>query len=321
MSRYIRERSISVSWFVASAALVLAMLRAVAVEAQESFEFQADLPAGPPADVATARIDQEVGLGRFEVLYSRESWSTLQGSGKPTDLSTAPRRGSGGNMGSSRLLVGWLNASTDFLLEGADLYAGEYRAALDFRGTALEVLLLEAESETEVGRFPLVPGATSADQLSIGFPKVEPGRALLEVRFGPFAGAAWLAIDLPGLVLEEVERLREFAGPDDGRTLWEWAFYCYRNDIHLAAALEWVNALVENAEIYWTVALQARLLAANERWPEAIRRAEHALLLASGNPQEPGVAEDVALLSQLVTGWQETPPGRRRAAESGATPG
>lgn len=86
--------------------------------------------------------------------------------------------------------------------------------------------------------------------------------------------------------------------------IWNWANYCYQNGINTEEALGWASNLAQAAPMYWTHALEARLMAQAGNHSGAIASAERALARVAEEGDQPGVAGDSETLKGELTEWQ-----------------
>ena len=86
--------------------------------------------------------------------------------------------------------------------------------------------------------------------------------------------------------------------------VWNWANYCYLNEINLEEARQWAENLSQAAPMYWTHALSARLKAVTGDSAGAVEAAKLALERAQTEADQPGVTPDSETLQGELEAWQ-----------------
>lgn len=267
----------------------------------------AEIPPGPPRVSPMATASQIVGVSEVSVVYSRPAVAGRTVWGELVPYDEVWRTGANE---ATRITF-----SDDVRIDGEPLPAGSY-ALFTVPGEESWHVIFNRDAE-QWGAFRHDP---ARDALRI---EVKPRRAAfrerLEITF-PDVGIDSTTVSLRWEEVEllfdvqfdvrraTVDRARSFvagASPDQGQMVWNWANYCYENRLNLAEALSWAGELADSSPMYWTHALEARLLAANGRPAEAAAAARRALSRVEAEADQPGVREDAESLTAELATWGE----------------
>jgi len=146
--------------------------------------------------------------------------------------------------------------------------------------------------------------AAYGEDLEIRFPEVGIDTVRVELHWERVAVPFDVTFDVQAAAAEAAREFVAAATPADGRAVWSWAQYFYRNRFNTAAALEWANDLAEAAPMYFTLALQARLLALEGQPARAVAVGRLALEKAQEEAAQPGVQADAEALARELAEWE-----------------
>lgn len=266
----------------------------------------AGVPPGPPRVSPLATASQVVGVSEVSVVYSRPAVAGRAVWGAEVPYGDVWRTGANE---ATRITF-----SDDVRIDGEPLAAGSY-ALFTIPGEESWTVIFNRDAEqwgasrhdpaADALRIDVKPRrAPFRERFAIGFPDVGIDSTAVSLRWEEIE----LLFDIQFDVREAtLERAREFvlhASPDQGQMVWNWAHYCYQNRLALGEALEWARELAESSPMYWTLALEARLLAANGHPQEAAAAAERALARVGTEAGQPGIEDDAALLTAELTDWR-----------------
>ena len=130
---------------------------------------------------------------------------------------------------------------------------------------------------------------------------VSPESAAVHLRWEKLDVAFTVAVDVQGIVVARLEKAVIEAKPDDWRTLLQAARYFNETDHDLPRALEWVVEANRIQESYWTLELEARILAKQKKKDQAIPLLEKAIEVAKGKAPP----EYLDGLGKLLAEWKK----------------
>ncbi len=265
-------------------------------------------PAGPPRVSPMATTSQVVGIAEVEITYSRPFVNDRTIWGELVPYGEVWRTGA--NEATT------FEISHDAKIQGKALAAGEY-ALFTIPGTDSWTLIFNEEAE-QWGAFQHDPekdalrvevkpeSAPHAEMLTIGFSDVDSDSAQVSLH--------WEGVDVPFVVEFDtpeiaIERAREDAEDPEGnaRQLYGWASYFHQEEAHLDEALEWASAVTEQTENFFTLALKARLQAANGNTEAALATGTKALELGEqAQADNPNAAVQSAMdtFKEEMEGWK-----------------
>ncbi|MEM9293058.1 MAG: DUF2911 domain-containing protein [Acidobacteriota bacterium] len=260
--------------------------------------------AGPPRVSPAATVSQTVGLSTVEISYSRpfardrEIWGELVPWGEVWRT--------GANEATT------LTLSHDAKIQGKVLRAGLYGVftipsekgwTVIFNSDAAQWGAFQYDSKLDVLRVEAkAEEAPHQEQFHIAIEPKDTESATVAVHWGTTRVPFTVSFDTSAIVVETAREQVAAATPAEGRMVWNWAQYFYQERTNLDEALEWVTGLANNAPMYWTLALKARILAATDQVDAAIDTASQAADMADTN--SPGVGQDLTILQQQVDKWQ-----------------
>lgn len=236
-------------------------------------------PAGPPRVSPMATTSQVVGLAKVEITYSRPFVKERTIWGELVPYGEVWRAGA--NEATT------FEISHDAKINGKPLPAGEY-ALFTIPGKDSWTLIFNQEAE-QWGAYQYKPEedalrlevkpetAPHAEMLTFGFSDVDSDSAQVSLHWETVRVPFVVEFDTPTIALEKARAAAK--DPSQSRQMWGWANYFLEQGEHLDEALAWADAVVEQNESYWSVALQARLQAANGKHEAAVATAEKALEL------------------------------------------
>lgn len=283
---------------IASAALVaaLALSSFSAAPAQ-------DLPRLSPS----GSVAQTVGVTRVEIEYGRPAVRGRVIWGELVPWNEVWRTGA--NEATT------ISFSHDVKIDGRELESGRYGLftipdetewTVIFNRVADQWGAFNYDSEKDALRIPVKPRtAPFQERFEISFPEVGADTLVVSLRWAeveiPFA----VQVDVEATTVAAARAFVETAGPADGRAVWNWANYLYQQGWNLEEALGWASTLADEAPMYWTHALEARLLAKTGQVEQAKTAAAAALERAEAEAEQPGVTADAEALTEEQAGWSD----------------
>lgn len=293
--------------FVTALALGLLSLGwATAVSAQ---------PPGPPRISPKATVSQTVGLADVEVTYHRPSVKGREVFGELEPWGEVWRTGA--NEATT------ITIEHDAKIEGKPLPAGTYalftipreegKWTVIFNREAEQWGAFQYNQEEDALRVDVAPQTVHHHELfTIAFTEVTADSAVLNLVWDETRVPVELAFDTLALAFEKAQAdfaqaREEGSDPQIGQRVWAWAGYFLNQGKHQEEALEMASWLASQREIYWTVALEARLLAATGQTEKAIATAQKAMELGQqaqeSNPN-PGMARSMEQLAGELEEWR-----------------
>lgn len=268
----------------------------------------AEVPDGPPRLSPRAEVSQVVGLSEIGITYSRPSVNGRTVFGELVPWGEVWRTGA--------------NEATQFTLshdaeiEGQAIEAGSYalftvpgekRWKLIFNREAEQWGAFRYDAEKDALTFEVEPrSAPHTEAFEIAFAEVTAETAEVVLAWAETEVSFTVRFDVDAVAFEVASRFVE-ANPVPDRRTWNWASYFFQQGTHTEEALAWATSVREaGSEIYWTYALEARLLSRAGQAAKAVARAEAALDLAASQAEQPGVAADSEKLREELAGWKES---------------
>jgi hypothetical protein len=265
-----------------------------------------------------ATVSQMLGISEVSITYSRPSVHGRTIWGEVVPWGQIWRTGANE--------AATITFTDDVKVEGQELAAGTYGLftipdqeewTVIFNSVAEQWGSFNYNRDLDSLRIKVKPRkAPHQETFQIDIPEIGSDTLVIRLR--------WEEVEVPFTVQAEVAKIaigkaREFvasATPADSRMVWNWANYFYHNEYNTLEALTWASKLAEQAPIYWTHALHARLLAQNGRPAEALEEAEKALERAKEETGQTSVTADSQKLAGEMKDWKEQSAANRGAAES-----
>jgi hypothetical protein len=269
----------------------------------------ASVPPAPPGASPPSSLSQAVGLCEVTIQYTRPAarGGAVWGAAVPWDEVWR----AGGDAPTT------IQFSHDAEVQGQPIAAGTYSLWAIPNREAWTLLFSRAAADSadapydpslEALRIRARPReAPYQESLEMTFPDVGTDTVRVELHWAEVAVPFDITFDVRTAAVETAREFVQSATPADGRGVWAWANYFYQNGYNTAEALDWATALAESAPMYFTYALQARLLAVNGRRTEAVAAAQQALGLADQEAAQPAVQVDAEELARLLEEWQTAP--------------
>lgn len=266
----------------------------------------AAIPAGPPRVSPMASVSQVVGVSEVSIVYSRPALRERKVWGELVPLGEVWRTGA--------------NEATTFTLshaakiDGQSLAAGSY-GLFTIPGESEWTVVLNKVAEQwgafnydaaqDALRIQVKPrSADFKERFEIDFTDVGADSTTVSMRWAELEIPFDVQFDVQQAALQTAREVVANASPEDGRAVWNWANYCYQNEINLEEAHEWADSLAQAAPMYWTQALSARLKAATGDKSGAVETAKLALERAKAEAEQPGVSGDSQNLQGEIEAWQ-----------------
>jgi len=267
----------------------------------------AGVPPAPPGASPPSSLSHAVGLCEVTIQYTRPPalGGTVWGEAVPWD--EVWRVG-----GEAPTTIGF---SHDAEVQGRPIAAGSYTLWAVPNRETWTLIFSSGTADTpydpsrDALRIHARPREASyQESLEMTFPDVGTDTVRVELHWAEVAVPFDITFDVRAAAVEAAREFVRDATPADGRAVWTWANYFYQNGYNTAEALDWATDLAESAPMYFTYALQARLLAVNGRRAEAVAAAERALRLVDEEMAQPGVQADAEELTRLLGEWQAPQP-------------
>ncbi len=254
----------------------------------------------PPATVA-----QTLGVSRIEIRYSRPAVRGRVIWGELVPWNQVWRTGA--NEATT------ISFSHDVKIDGRDLEAGTYGLFTIPDETEWTVIFNRVpnqwgafgyDTREDALRIPVKPrSAPPQERFEISFPEVGTDTLVISLHWDQVEVPFTVLVDVQATALAEARAFVESAGPTDGQAVWNWANYLYQQGWGLDNALVWASTLAEQAPMYFTHALRARLLAKTGRVEDARSAAQAALELAKAEADQRGVTADAEALAKELVSW------------------
>ncbi len=266
----------------------------------------ADVPAGPPRVSPMAMVSQVVGVSEVSITYSRPAVRERTVWGELVPLGDVWRTGA--NEATTFAL------SHDAKINGESLAAGSYGLftvpgesewTVIFNRVPEQWGAFSYDAEQDALRVQVKSrGAAFKERFEIGFTEVGADSTTVSLRWAETEVPFDVQFDVEQAAVETARAFVADAAPQDGRMVWNWANYCYQNQLNMPEALQWASGLAQAAPMYWTHALTARLQAATGDANAAIESAKLALERAQAEGDQPGVTGDSQNLQAELEGWR-----------------
>lgn len=196
-------------------------------------------------------------------------------------------------------------------IDGKDVPAGTYglfalptkdKWTLILNKTAQQWGAFNYDAKEDQLRWDVAPKAAEMTEwLTYTIDPVSPESAAVHLRWEKLDVAFTVAVDVQGIVVARLEKAVTEAKPDDWRTLLQAARYFNETDHDLPRALEWVVEANRIQESYWTLELEARILAKQKKKDQAIPLLEKAIEVAKGKAPP----EYLDGLGKLLAEWKK----------------
>lgn len=267
-----------------------------------------DLPRLSPA----ATVAQTLGVTRIEIRYGRPAVRDRVIWGELVPWNQVWRTGA--NEATT------IEISHAVKIDGRELAGGRYGLftipdetewTVIFNRVADQWGAFDYSPSEDALRIPVKPRAAAfQERFEISFPEVGTDTLVVSLHWAEVEIPFTVQVDLEATVVADARAFVAAAGPDDGQTVWNWANYLYQQGWNLEEAREWASTLSAQAPMYWTHALEARLLAKTGRTPAARKAARVALERAKAEAEQAGVTADAEALAKELAGWpDEEEPG------------
>ena len=197
-------------------------------------------------------------------------------------------------------------------IDGKDVPAGTYaffalptkdKWTLILNKAAKQWGAFDYDEKQDQLRFAVAPRSTaeSTEWLTYTIDPVSPESAAVHLRWEKLDVAFTVAVDVQGIVIARLEKAVTDAKPDDWRTLFQAARYFNEIDHDLPRALEWAVEANRIQESFWTLEIQARILAKQKKKDQAIPLLEKAIEVAKGKAPP----EYLDGLGKLLAEWKK----------------
>ncbi len=141
--------------------------------------------------------------------------------------------------------------------------------------------------------------AEPVEWMRFSFENLTPGSADLVLRWETLQVSVPLAVDVNGVVLPRARAAVAAAKPDDWRTPYRAAGYCFDTGVNLEEGAKWLAQSLAVHETNANLGLKARWLAKDGETAQAVATAQKAIAIGKAN-QPPS---DVTALEKLVAEW------------------
>lgn len=265
-------------------------------------------PAGPPRVSPMATTSQVVGLAKVDVTYSRPFVNDRTVWGELVPYGEVWRTGA--NEATT------FEISHDAKINGKALAAGKY-ALFTIPNKDSWTLIFNKEAE-QWGAFQYKEGEDAlrvevkphsidhVEMFTVAFTDVKSDSAKVHLHWAEVGVPFVVEFDTPSIAIEQARE--DAKDSSQGRTMWNWANYFLREDVHLEEALGWATTVADQNESYWTRSLQARLQAANGQTEAAMTTAKKAMELgekAQAENPNPFMKTNMENLENEMEEWGE----------------
>ena len=271
-------------------------------------------PAGPPRVSPMSTVSQVVGLAQVEITYSRPFVNERQVFGELEPWGKVWRTGA--NEATT------FTIDRDAKIEGKALPAGTYalftipqkegKWTVIFNKEAQQWGAFQYKEAEDALRVEVAPQSTHHHEMfTIAFSDVSSDSATVNLEWKETRVPFTVAFDTEAIAMdkaqEDFETAKSGATPQTAQAVWQWANYFLQNEAHEKEALEMATWVAGQREIYWTVALMARLQAANGMSEQALESAKKAMELGKQAQEQNAnqfMATDMEKLEGEVGEWQ-----------------
>ena len=266
----------------------------------------AEVPVGPPRVSPMATVSQVVGVSEVEIVYSRPGVRDRVVWGELVPMGEVWRTGA--NEATT------IRLSHDAKIDGQPLAAGTYTLftipgetewTVVFNKVAEQWGAFSYDQAQDALRVQVKPrGAPHKERFEIDFSDVGADSTTVSLRWAELEVPFDVQFDVQQAAVEAARTFVANATPQEGRMIWNWANYCYQNGVNTEEALEWASSLAQAAPMYWTHALEARLMAQAGNVAGAVASARRALERVAEEGDQPGVSADSETLKGEMSEWE-----------------
>ena len=203
-----------------------------------------------------------------------------------------------------------ISFSSAVQIEGQSLDAGTYGLftipgedewTVIFNDTAEQWGAYNYDASQDVLRVTVEPQTVEMTELfTVTFPTVSDTSATMHLRWAEVGVPVRLSVNTTAVVGQRANAAAQ--NPDSWQTPARYAGYALENGMMLEDALSWIEASVNTEKTFQNVSLHARLLAANDRYEDAVRVAEEALSMAESMEETPRGVEQ---LQSQIAEWEQ----------------
>ena len=264
--------------------------------------FQAKAQIQTPRPSPMVKIEQEFGLGKITLDYSRPSVKGRTVFGELVPYDAVWRTGANG--------ATTITFTDDVKVEGTAVSAGTYALYTIPGKTSWSVMLYKDLSlggntagynkENEIARFTVKPQELpfSVETMTMEIGNLKDASATLMIYWDKVLVGVNITTDVDAKVMAAIDAA--MGGPSGGE-YWAAANYYYANDKDINKALEWVNKAIEmngNAP-YWMLTAQARIMKKAGKKADALKVAKVALEKAEAAKNQNYIDENKAMIKEL----------------------
>lgn len=262
----------------------------------------------PPRPSPNAKVEQNVGVSKITVTYSRPGVKGRQIFGGLVPWGEVWRTGANE--------ATLFEISHDATIGGQQLAAGKY-AFFTIPGKDSWTLIWNRQAEQwgstnykpeeDALKVEVKPQTVPAqERFEIRFLDADDTTAKVEIRWADVLVPFTVTFDTHKLAIEQGRALAaKAATKDEARALSGWASWSLQSGIGLADAEGWIAKAAAENDTYRIHATHARILAKNGKAKEAAAAADKALARAAGADKDaPGVATDAEALKKERASWK-----------------
>lgn len=255
-----------------------------------------------PRPSPNAVVKQTIGITDFTVTYSRPGvkgrviWGGLvpydkpwrTGANEATTFTTTDEI----HFGGKPLAAGTYSLLT---IPGKDEWTIVLNGEKDLWGA------FEYKPEKDVMRFKVVPAAAEAQEwMEFGFEDLTATSANLALRWEKLRIAMPIAVDVNPMVLANARTALAAAKPDDWRTAYQAANFCFNNDVAMDEGKKWLDNSLAIEQTFQNLTLLAKWQMRAGKRQDAITTAEKAITTGKASKEK----VDTEATEKLVADWK-----------------
>ena len=271
------------------------------------FSISASAQVDYPAPSPFAKIHQKVGITDVKIEYSRPA---QKGRALFVDVEKFGNIWRTGANASTKI-----SFSHDVTIEGKPVAAGEYAIySIPDPTTWTVMLYTDLSLGGNVGAYDESKEAVrveiatqklpiSVENFTIDIGNLTTNGATIALLWGEYYVPISLGVDTDAMVTAQIENYMKNPMASVGNNYAQAASFYYLNGKDLDSALEWIDKAIEiNPNAFWNIQTKARILGKMEKYPDAIKAAEHSIEVAKAAPNDFGYIE---ANQKLIDGWSK----------------
>ncbi len=253
-----------------------------------------------PAPSPLCKIEQKVGLGTINIEYSRPSMKNRVIFGDLVPYGKLWRTGA--NKSTS------ITFSENVTIEGKSIPKGSYSIFTIPGEKSWDIIFYSEvnisgtpekyDNAKEVAKISAVPEllTTSVESFTIDLNNIKPNGATLYIMWENTAVGVNITTEVESTVMKNIDKV--IAGPS-ANDYYQAARFYFDNGKDLSKALEWIQKSTSMDPRYWTVHVEALILAKSGKVQDAIKTAEKSRMMA----EQAGSDDYVSLNNKAIAEW------------------